>query len=89
MLTIEWDVVLFFAVGVLLLYGLGWLLLVPFKSMLWFLGNSLAGCAALLLLQNLGGSWGLAACANPFSAVLTGFLGLPGLALTLILQNLF
>ena len=46
MLAIEWEVVLFFALGVLLLYGLGWLLLVPFRRVLWFLLNSLAGILA-------------------------------------------
>lgn len=88
MLAIEWEVVLFFALGVLLLYGLGWLLLVPFRRVLWFLLNSLAGILALLFLNSFGGFLGLTAVANPFSAVLIGFLGLPGLGLVLLIQNL-
>lgn len=50
--------------------------------------NSLAGILALLFLNSFGGFLGLTAVANPFSAVLTGFLGLPGLGLVLLIQNL-
>lgn len=41
--SISWEVVLFFALGMALLYGVGWLLLVPFKKGLYFLFNSLVG----------------------------------------------
>lgn len=88
MLSIEWDVVAFFALGLALLYGLGWLLLVPLRRLGWFFLNSLLGILALLLLDSVGGQIGLTAVANPFSAALTGLLGLPGLCLVLAIQNL-
>ncbi|MDR3085507.1 MAG: pro-sigmaK processing inhibitor BofA family protein [Christensenellaceae bacterium] len=88
MLSIEWDVVVFFIVGILILYGVGWLLLVPLRRVLWFLFNSIAGILSLLLLGSLGSGIGIVAVANPFSAVMTGFLGLPGLVLVLLIQNL-
>lgn len=88
MLQVEWEVVLFFAVGLLLLYGLGWLLLVPLRRLGWFFLNSLLGIFALYLLRRFGQGLGLVAAINPFSALLTGFLGLPGLCLTLLIQNL-
>ena len=88
MFVIEWDIVLFFAIGVALLYGLGWLLLVPLKRLLWFLLNSVAGVVVLLVLKAVGMPFGLQAVATPFAAVITGFLGVPGLGLVLLLQNL-
>ncbi|MDR2514863.1 MAG: pro-sigmaK processing inhibitor BofA family protein [Christensenellaceae bacterium] len=88
MFSIEWDVVIFFALGILILYGVGWLLLVPLRRVLWFLFNSIAGILSLLLLGSLGSEIGIVAVANPFSALITGFLGLPGLVLVLLIQNL-
>ena len=76
-LSVSWEVVLFFALGMVLLYGVGWLLLVPLKKGLWFLFNSL-----------VGQGWGIVAVINPFSAILTGFLGIPGVGLVLLIQNL-
>ena len=87
-LSVSWEVVLFFALGMLLLYGVGWLLLVPLKKGLWFLFNSLVGGLLLWIAQLAGGGFGLTAVINPFSAILTGFLGLPGVALVLLIQNL-
>ena len=54
-LSVSWEVVLFFALGIA---------------------------------QLAGGGFGLTAVINPFSAILTGFLGLPGVALVLLIQNL-
>ena len=82
-LSISWEVVLFFALGMALLYGVGWLLLVPFKKGLYFLFNSLVGGLLLWVASLVGGNFGLVAVINPFSAILTGFL-----ALTLLIQNL-
>ncbi len=87
-LSVSWEVVLFFALGMLLLYGVGWLLLVPLKKGLWFLFNSLVGGLALWALSLLGEGFGLVAVVNPFSAILTGFLGIPGVGLVLVIQNL-
>ena len=87
-LSVSWEVVLFFALGMALLYGIGWLLLVPFRKGLWFLFNSLVGGLILWIVSQIGGRYGITAVINPFSAILTGFLGLPGVLLTLLIQNL-
>lgn len=87
-LSISWEVVLFFALGMALLYGVGWLLLVPFQKGLYFLFNSLVGGLLLWAASLVGGNFGLVAVINPFSAILTGFLGIPGVELTLLIQNL-
>lgn len=88
MIAIEWEVVLFFVLGVLLLYGIGWLLLVPFRKALWFLLNSVLGIIVLLMVGHFGQGAGIVAVANPFSAIVTGFLGVPGVVLVLLVQNL-
>ena len=40
------------------------------------------------ILSLLGERFGLVAVINPFSAILTGFLGIPGVGLVLVIQNL-
>lgn len=87
-LSISWEVVLFFALGMVLLYGVGWLLLVPLKKGLWFLFNSLVGGLVLWAVSLAGEGLGIVAMVNPFSAILTGFLGIPGVGLVLVIQNL-
>ena len=56
-LSVSWEVVLFFALGMLLLYGVGGLLLVPLKKGLWFLFNSLVGGLLLWIAQLAGGGF--------------------------------
>lgn len=87
-LSISWEVVLFFVLGMLLLYGMGWLLLVPLKKGLWFLFNSMVGGLILWCLSLLSEKMDIVAVINPFAAVLTGFLGVPGAGLVLAIQNL-
>ena len=46
------------------------------------------GGLLLWVLSLLGERLGLVAVVNPFSAILTGFLGIPGVGLVLVIQNL-
>jgi inhibitor of the pro-sigma K processing machinery len=85
-LNISPEVVLYFALGLALLYGLGWLLLVPLRRILGLLVNSVLGVLALLLVNFIGQSFGYAIFINPFTALLVGFLGVPGVALAAVLQ---
>lgn len=87
-IAVSWEVVLFFALGMVLLYGMGWLLLVPLRKGLWFLFNSMVGGLLLWVVSLLGKHWGMVSLINPFSAILTGFLGVPGVGLVLAIQNL-
>lgn len=85
-LDISPEVIVYFILGLALLYGLGWLLLVPLKKILRLLANSLLGAGLFFLINTLGASYGYAIMVNPFSALLTGFLGIPGVLLAAVLQ---
>ena len=88
-LNIDFTIVLFFALGLVLLYALGWLLLVPFKKLMRFVYNALVGGAVLVLCTILGPSIGLNIVINPITALITGFLGVPGAILAIILAQVF
>ena len=83
--TIPWDVVLAYALGLVLLYVVGWLLLVPLRIILKFIYNAIIGGIILWLLNLVGGLFGIKVAINPVTALIVGFLGIPGLILILLL----
>ena len=85
-LDIPLDVILAYALGLVLLYLVGWLLLVPLKLLLRFIINGVIGGVILWLLNLVGGLIGLSVAINPVTALTVGFLGIPGLMLILLLQ---
>ncbi|MFA5675508.1 MAG: pro-sigmaK processing inhibitor BofA family protein [Christensenellales bacterium] len=78
--------VLIFALGLITLYVIGWLLLVPFKLLFKAVCSSLLGAAVLLLINIFGGFFSVTIAINPLSAFITGYFGLPGIILLLIIK---
>ena len=58
----------------------------PIKIIFKLLINTLAGFAALLILNFLGGLIGVQIAVNWINAVVVGVFGIPGVALILLLQ---
>ncbi len=85
-LQIPFDTIIAYALGLILLYLAGWLLLVPLKLLLRFLLNGIIGGVSLWLLNLVGGFIGITVAINPITALTVGFLGIPGLILILVLQ---
>ncbi len=81
MVNIQWDSVLFFALGMLLLYGIGWLFTVPSKLIARLLGNAVLGGVALYGIGLLAPYTGVAPALNVLTALIVGILGLPGAVL--------
>ena len=78
--------VVLYAAGLLGLYALGYFALVPMKWVGKLLISAVLGGAALWILNCVGGIWGLHVALNPFSALIAGILGIPGVALLLVLS---
>ena len=87
-MQIPWELVLSFAVGLVLLCVIGYLLLVPMRLMWRRLAGGVMGALALGLVNLLGGLLGFSVEINPFTAMAVGFLGLPGAALVVALRLL-
>lgn len=85
-MQIPWELVLAFALGLALLYLIGWLLLVPMRFLWRLMAGGVLGGLALWLLNQLSGLIGFSVAVNPFTALAVGFLGLPGLGLVVALQ---
>ena len=85
-LGIDFMVVLFFALGLVLLYLTGWLLLAPLKFIMKLLVNGLLGGLLLLVINLIGGFFSVTIAINPLSAVIAGYFGLPGIVLLLLIK---
>jgi len=85
-LNIEYDVLIAYVLGLLLLYIVGWLLLVPFKIVLKLLLNGIIGGVVLWVINMLSGFIGIHIALNALNALIVGVLGVPGIILLLLLQ---
>lgn len=75
-----------FLAGLVLLYFIGLLLVVPIKIIIKLIINGIIGGLVLILFNLVGGIFGAFIPINPLSAIIVGILGLPGVILLLILQ---
>lgn len=85
---LPWELSVSFFLGLLLLFLLGRALLIPSRFVWRLVGSGLAGGAALWLFNRLSSLTGLSLPLNPFTALIAGCLGLPGVALVLLLTRL-
>jgi len=87
-ISIDFSVVLAYTFGLLLLYIVGWLLVMPVKFLLRLLYNGIIGGIMLWILNLVGGFFNVQVAINPVTALIAGFLGIPGVLLILILQHI-
>lgn len=85
-LGIDFSVVLFFGLGLVLLYFTGWLLLAPLKFIMKLIVSGLLGALLLVVINLVGGIFSVTIAINPLSALIAGYFGLPGIILLLVLK---
>jgi len=82
----DYAAILAYAFGLLLLYVVGRALIMPLKIVVKLVYNALIGGVVLLLLNIVGAYFGLHIALNPITALVVGFLGVPGVIMLLVLQ---
>jgi len=80
------GIVLAFLFGLFLLYILGMLLVVPIKLLIKLIVNGVLGGILLLIVNIIGSFIGFSIVINPFTAVIAGIFGIPGVILLIVLQ---
>lgn len=85
-MELDYAAILAYAFGLLLLYVVGRVLIMPLKIVIKLVYNGLIGGIVLLLINFIGGHVGLHIALNPVTALVVGFLGVPGVVMLLILQ---
>lgn len=88
-MLLDWNVLLAFAFGLLILYLLARILYFPLKWLARLIGNAIIGGIILYIFNFIGGFWGLNIGINVITALIVGILGIPGVVLLLVLQWIF
>lgn len=88
-MKVDFIVVIAYVLGLIVLFMLGRLFLMPMKVVMKLVYNAILGGIALLLINLVGGLFGLHIAINVVSALVAGFLGLPGIVLLVVLKYLF
>ncbi len=78
----------FFGAGLLVLWIICKLLAVPVRILGKLVLNAVVGAIILIVINFIGGLVGFSLPITPFSALLTGVFGLPGVLLLFIFQQL-
>lgn len=84
----EIHVILAYVFGIILLYFVGRMFLLPIKLIFRLVYNALIGGAMLWVVNFVGANIGFTIAINPVTALIAGFLGIPGVVL-LILFKIF
>jgi inhibitor of the pro-sigma K processing machinery len=83
---IDYTVLVAYAFGLVLIYIIGRVFFMPIKFVLRLLYNGIIGGITLWLLNLVGGYFSLTIAINPVTALVVGFLGVPGIVLLIILK---
>jgi inhibitor of the pro-sigma K processing machinery len=84
----DWNVIIAFVFGIFLIFLIGKLFLMPIKLVFRLVYNAIIGGIMLWIVNFIGGHFGFTIAINPLTALIAGFLGLPGVIL-LILFKIF
>jgi len=84
----DYNLIVAYVFGIILLYLVARLLLVPLRFLVYALYNAVIGGVAIWGLNLVGQYLGFRLALNPATALGVGFLGVPGVVLILVLQRL-
>ncbi len=82
------NIIIAFALGLLLIYLIGRVLLIPLKWVAKLLINALVGGVVLWIINYFGSYINVHIPINPITALTVGFLGVPGVALLFVIQQI-
>lgn len=81
------NVIVAFALGVLLIYLIGRVMLIPLKLVFKLIMNGIIGGIVLWVINYFGAYINIHIPLNPITALIVGFLGIPGVVLLLVIQQ--
>ncbi len=84
---INFSIILAYAIGLILLYLIGMLLVIPIKIIIKLIINGVLGGILLFIVNLLGKFIGFSIMINPFTAIIAGFLGIPGVILLFLIEK--
>lgn len=86
--ALEFNVIIAYAFGIILIYLVGRMLTMPIRLVFKLIYNGIVGGIMLWIVNYIGAYFSFTIGINPITALIAGFLGIPGVIL-LILFKLF
>ncbi|MCR4430466.1 MAG: pro-sigmaK processing inhibitor BofA family protein [Tepidanaerobacteraceae bacterium] len=83
---IDYSTAIAYAFGLILIYIVGRVLLAPLRIVLKLVYNALIGGIILVILNFFGSHFGLSIAVNPITALIVGFLGVPGIIILFVVK---
>ncbi|MGI6093245.1 MAG: pro-sigmaK processing inhibitor BofA [Veillonellaceae bacterium] len=87
-IPVELNIVLAYAFGILLIFLIGRVFLMPIKLVLRLIYNGLIGGIMLWVLNFVGAYFDFSIAINPITALVAGFLGMPGIIILVLFKLL-
>lgn len=85
-IPVEFNVVLAYIFGIILIYLVGRIFFMPIKLVLRLIYNGLIGGAMLWVINFVGAYIGFSIAINPITALVAGFLGMPGVIILILFK---
>lgn len=85
-IPVEFNVVLAYIFGIILIYLIGRIFFMPIKLVLRLIYNGLIGGAMLWVVNFIGAYIGFSIAINPITALVAGFLGMPGVIILILFK---
>jgi len=82
------NIIIAFVLGLLLIYLIGRVMLAPLKWIVKLLINAVVGGVILWVINFFGTYVSIHIPLNPITALTAGFLGIPGIVLLLVIQQI-
>lgn len=86
-MAVELNVIVAYGLGIIILYALGRSFVMPMKFFAKLIINTALGAIILLIVNYIGGFFGFNIALNVVTAIITGFLGIPGVILLILLKS--
>lgn len=88
MIYLEVNNIIAFVACIFFLFIVGKIFIVPIKTILKFVINSVIGGLIIYLINIVGGVWGFHIGLNVITSIFVGILGIPGAILVIIIKLL-
>lgn len=82
------NIIIAFALGLLLIYLVGRVMLFPLRIVFKLIVNAVIGGLVLWVINYFGSYFGIHIPLNPITALTVGFLGIPGVVLLFVIQQI-
>lgn len=86
MIILEANTIITYLACVFFLLILGRVFILPIKSVLKLVGNSILGGILIFVINVIGGMWNFHIGLNIITTIIVGILGIPGVILLIILK---